>query len=239
MEGAALISAIGKPHLLRASRLLAGTLGVVVLVACSSGPSKGSTDQGALDTVFQEIRPSTAEWAATLAAELQRRRQDGEIDMEAMRGLAGRTGMPLSDSICTTIKENDSIANSEEDAESAKEVLHDFVDREVMVAIAKYPVLLYDLKVQWPPSWLLDRSRQPDYTAPIEGINPEYLKASLRPEFVAGDGSAVLPDRGSKEYENFLAWKHLAKNNTLAARGYALSGTVDDAITDCIDRLSD
>jgi hypothetical protein len=205
----------------------------VLTVDCSSGSSSTTDYNKALTAAEAAVQPPTAEWATSVATEADRQVHDlGAIDSERLRSGAERKAGPVKDAACTAIRKKQALS-SEKHFLDTQNALGDSVTRETAAAFGRFPLALYSLKTTWPPSWLAEPSRQPDYSGPAQSADSLYLKPILAPRFVGVDGSFVVPDKASPDYPNFIAWMKQSSNE-FAGFVSVLTNPITEAISTCL-----
>lgn len=208
----------------------------LLVQGCSSGPPTAERYDKALQAVESSIRPTTSDWANTVATEADRHLRDsGAVDRERLGAGPGtqEKARLVGKNACDAIKKNRKALEAAKPSQDSGKRLDTFVTRETIVALGKFPLVLYSLRVTWPPPWLADPAHQPDFAAPSESADPAYLQTVLMPRFVGADGSFVVPERGSPDFPTFSGWINQT-DSPFSGRIALVIDPISSAIRECI-----
>lgn len=207
---------------------------LLLTVSCSSdSPVSDEAYSGAVAEVIEAMSELVPSWADDVAEFTNSRLvSSGKFDYSSQEAFAEREGGPIAEAACAAIDANQAVGGTEElNLLQAAEPLVEFVEIRLIQALGRFPLVLHTLQVRWPSTWLLSSSPAPS----LGPYDPQFLKSLLRPEFVSDDGSLILPEVGTSEYDRFRAWTDDA-DNFLSETAGALVMSIGSEITDCIIR---
>lgn len=205
-----------------------------ILSGCSSDGDSNESFEKAVEEVTSSSQPAIAGWTRTIADRAAQEIQaSGVYDEVSLTSKSKLDSAGASEAICAAIKKNPAIYKSEGQSPTGEQRIAGFVDREMVAALGRHPMVLYAEKVVWPKSWLLDPAKPPTYDLLPKDADPQFLRAVLNARFVASDGTFSAPEQGSSDYPTLISWLRQS-SNTFAGTVGSLTSPVYSAISDCV-----